>query len=630
MKSNRMRSMLILYGSQTGNAQDAAERVAREATNRGFNARVLPANYYLDTIDRLPQEELVLFLVSTTGQGDFPTNCSLFWKFLRRKSLGSDLLSNVNVAVFGLGDSGYLKYNYTGKLLYRRLATLGAKLVVPLGLGDDQHKYGYDAALDPWLESLWAILGVGDTKSNSDQAQLKPKFRVLATRPPSSHPGDESITATTQRDTKAALNYHESVTVGRKIARLEEAEWKSDLSMDIREGSLCEATVLKNERVTSPDHFQDVRHLGIQHSGIEFRPGDSIAIYPSQSKESIQYIMSRLGLSYDQELVVTLCSMGQGNQRTEVKTTAGILIAGAIDVEGAPPRRTFFEALSQLCPNGIYKDRLSHLGSSKGREDLNEYVTQEGRNVIEVLKDFSCVPITLDWLLSFAPRLQPRHYSAASSLSWSSGIVELLIALVEWKTPGRRLRKGLCSRFISSLAAGDDIVIEVSPGTIHLPPPEVPMILIGPGTGVAPFRSFLQERNSLINQSEANVAPSTLFFGCRYRSKDFFFASEWDSMLQAHVLGGPAGGLVVASSRDLPNTKVYVTHKMKEHAAGVWEAISQGASIFLAGRADKMPNDVEQALLDIIAQEGQMDTSEAKKYLRRMEATARYQMECWS
>jgi sulfite reductase alpha subunit-like flavoprotein len=173
-------------------------------------------------------------------------------------------------------------------------------------------------------------------------------------------------------------------------------------------------------------------------------------------------------------------------------------------------------------------------------------------------------------------------------------------------------------------------MIEVSPGTIHPPPPEVPMILIGPGTGVAPFRSFLQERDSLTKQCEANIAPSTLFFGCRYRSKDFFFASEWNSMLQSHVLGGPAGGLVVAFSREAPNNKVYVTHKMKEHAKGIWEAISHGASIFVAGRADKMPNDVEQALLDIIVQEGQLDISEAKKYLRRMEATARYQMECWS
>ena len=625
--------MLILYGSQTGNAQDAAERVAREATNRGFRVRALPANYYLDMIDQFPQEELVLFVVSTTGQGDFPTNCSLFWKFLRRKSLGPDLLSNVKVAVFGLGDSGYLKYNYTGKLLYRRFATLGAKLVLPLGLGDDQHKYGYDAALDPWLESLWVTLGVGDTMSDSGQAQLKPKFRVVTTRSSSSCNIGESGTASSKDNTERNVsNYQESVIVGRKFASLEEAEWKSDISMDLSQGSICKAAVMRNERVTSPDHFQDVRHVGIdiQHTGIEFRPGDSIAIYPRQSDESIQCILNRLGLSRDDEVAVSLYSRDHKRTTSELKTTAGTLIAGAIDVEGAPPRRTFFEALSQLCPDGMYKERLSHLGSAKGREDLNEYVTQEGRNIIDVLEDFSCVPITLEWLLSFAPRLKPRYYSAASSLSWNSGVVELLIALVEWKTPGRRLRKGLCSRFISSLAPGDDIMIEVSPGTIHPPPPEVPMILIGPGTGVAPFRSFLQERDSLARQCEASIAPSTLFFGCRYRSKDFFFASEWDSMLQSHALGGPAGGLVVASSRDLPNNKVYVTHKMKEHAAGIWEAISQGASIFVAGRADKMPNDVEQALLDIIVQEGQLDMSEAKKYLRRMEATARYQMECWS
>jgi len=147
--------VLILYGSETGNAQDVAELIARESMRRHCQPRLLPADAFMPYIADLPQQPLVIFVVSTTGQGDPPKNIVRLWKFLRRKSLGPDSLSGVATAVFGLGDSGYLKYNTMGKLLYRRLEALGANHLVPLGLGDDQHRSGYDAALDPWISRLW-------------------------------------------------------------------------------------------------------------------------------------------------------------------------------------------------------------------------------------------------------------------------------------------------------------------------------------------------------------------------------------------------------------------------------------------------------------------------------------------
>lgn len=149
-------SILILFGSQTGNAQDVAERIGREGKLLLYQTRVLAMDAY--DVTQLPQEHLVIFVTSTTGQGDVPDNMKRFWKFLLRKGLGSDSLSHMHCAVFGLGDSGYQKYNLVAKKLHRRLEGLGAVQVVERGLGDDQHPNGYEAALDPWLTQLWAAL----------------------------------------------------------------------------------------------------------------------------------------------------------------------------------------------------------------------------------------------------------------------------------------------------------------------------------------------------------------------------------------------------------------------------------------------------------------------------------------
>jgi sulfite reductase alpha subunit-like flavoprotein len=148
--------ILILYATQTGNAQDVAERVGREAARHHLQPLVASMHSYPPS--NLPTEQYVIFVVSTTGQGDPPDSMRAFWKFLLRKSLGPQWLAGTRFAVFGLGDSGYQKYNVTGKKLDRRLSDLGGKPLLPKGLGDDQHPSGFEAGLDPWLASLWVAV----------------------------------------------------------------------------------------------------------------------------------------------------------------------------------------------------------------------------------------------------------------------------------------------------------------------------------------------------------------------------------------------------------------------------------------------------------------------------------------
>lgn len=152
------RRLLVLYGSETGNSQDVAERVVRESKLRHYSPVLMAMESY--DVRLLPSERLVIFVASTTGQGDEPRNMKSFWRFLLRRSLTASALAKLSFAVFGLGDSGYQKYNVTAKKLFRRMQGLGAIAVHSLGLGDDQHPLGYDGSLTPWLSGLWSNLEI--------------------------------------------------------------------------------------------------------------------------------------------------------------------------------------------------------------------------------------------------------------------------------------------------------------------------------------------------------------------------------------------------------------------------------------------------------------------------------------
>jgi len=622
--------LLILYASETGNSQDCAEFLGRQGKARGFRSiRVLPADSYaLSSIEQLPNEEVIVFVASTAGQGEFPRNGRALWKFLRRKSLPSNLLQSVRFAVFGLGDSGYPKYNYCAKLLHKRFETLGGRSVVPLGLGDDQHTHGYDASLDMWMPKLWESLGASEIVDPVG-LELAPKFTVEVVSVAESlgdggREGGEEGVQTGHVGSGEQNGVHQ---VGQLVRKLE-----SPLD-DVLDGPLLSAEVVSNTRVTPSDWFQDTRVLTLNLEAATpacpLDPGDAVAIWPDQDAAAVRSVLEVCKVGYDDVVRLRLRGVQAGgptdvtpgvsaavqasytmnSSDQAITCRAGHLLEGFVDVQGAPPRRTFIQAMAQLCPVGpettMYKERLEYLASAKGREDFYDYVMQEGRTIAEVLADFSCVPMTLEWVLSFAPRLQCRYYSMASALPIDSrsgtaadvttATVDLLAAMVQWKTPGRRLRRGLCSRTIAALSVGDRIMVSLTPGELKPPPLSVPMILVGPGTGIAPLRAFLQDRQLWASRGAA-VSPSVLFCGCRDRTKDFYFADEWCGMVESGVLRE----VVLATSRE-GSPKKYVQDAIKERGDLVRELIlTQGAHVYVCGRADSMPSSVERVLGELL------------------------------
>lgn len=306
------------------------------------------------------------------------------------------------------------------------------------------------------------------------------------------------------------------------------------------------------------------------------------------------------------------------------EAAVGPLVAGCVDVASASPRRFFFEVLSHVATAPHEAERLQYFASAEGRDDLYQYNQREGtrasvctcihtntidagRTVVEVLTvDFPSATPSLEWLLQAAPRLQARAFSIASSPRAHPGQLHLTVAVVQWTTPYKRQRQvgsialrplddaqivtmppmhhqGLCSSWLASLAPAAPVPVWVSRGSLSLPPPSTPLVLVGPGTGVAPLRSVLHERAALA-ASGSPVAPSLLFFGCRSASGDCYYQHEWEGM------GGVLweGRVVVACSRDGPS-KVYVQDKIREHGASVWRLLEGGAHVCVCGSANKMP-----------------------------------------
>ncbi|XP_012708989.2 NADPH-dependent diflavin oxidoreductase 1 [Fundulus heteroclitus] len=590
-------ALLVLYGSQTGTAQDTAHRIGRQAQRRRVKVRVLPLDGY--NVAHLISESLVLFVCSTTGQGDPPDNMKSFWRFLFRKSLPAGSLSCLDCGVLGLGDSSYPKFNFVAKKLHKRLQQLGAGMLLPVGLADDQHDLGPDAVIDPWLGSFWEKVlvlypSLSDVEPLRDDEPLPPSYTF--------HFLDEKAD---QSEERPGAGSEETVpSASRPFA----------------------ARMLSNTRVTEPTHFQDVRliEFDISGSNIEFAAGDVVMIRPQNSAEDVQLFCQLLRLDPDAIFTLSATDGAPVPARLPQPCSVRHLVERYLDV-GAVPRRSFFELLASLASSELERDKLAEFCSAAGQDQLHGYCSRPRRTALEVLADFprTTAEIRTDHLLDLFPEIQPRSFSIASSLKVHQNRLQILMAVVRYRTKLHKPRRGLCSSWLASLdpQQGEVLVpLWVKKGSLRFPREQnTPVVLVGPGTGVAPFRAALQERVS--EGKTANV----LFFGCRSRSKDFYFRSEWEDLVAAGKLK-----LFTAFSRD-QEEKVYVQHRVKENAALLWDLIAnQNACFYIAGNAKLMPGAVCDALKEALQQEGGVSTQEAEQMLEAMEKTGRLQTETWS
>jgi len=621
MATDITRQLLVLYGSQTGTAHDVADRVVRDAKRRHFSSRAVPMDAY--NITNLINEPLIVFVCSTTGQGDTPDNMKTFWKFLLRKDLPASSLESVQFAVLGLGDSSYQKFNVVGKKLQKRLEQLGAKSIVTLGLADDQHDLGVDAVVGPWLSEFWSRAMQRyplppDLEVISESVCPPPKYKVVFIEKNSSQSSELSN------------------------------ETPANKTSPHEPGPLCpfHARLISNRRLTASDHFQDTRliKLDISGSGINYSPGDVAMIQPDNMTATVDAFIELLDL--DPEQLFTLQENDPDVPLPScLPTPCSVrhLVTKYLDIN-AVPRRSFFQMLKYHAKDEMEREKLEEFCSPEGQDELYSYCNRVRRTILEILQDFSKVSVNIPftYLFDLIPAIQPRAFSIASSPKAHPDQIQLLMAVVTYRTKLHLPRRGVCSTWLASLqpdtdtsthdlTAGDTssrhqaavcprIPVWVKRGTIEFPQShDVPMVLVGPGTGLAPFRSLIHERAA---QSKGDV---DLFFGCRSKTKDFYCEDEFSPLVEKGFLR-----LHTAFSRDQED-KIYVQHRLREQGQQVWDCLGKRNGYFyIAGNAKSMPDDVKEALWDVVSTHGDMTLDQAKLFVTKMERDRRFQVEAWS
>nr|XP_045230015.1 NADPH-dependent diflavin oxidoreductase 1 isoform X2 [Macaca fascicularis] len=422
---------LVLFGSQTGTAQDVSERLGREARRRRLGCRVQALDSY--PVVNLINEPLVIFVCATTGQGDPPDNMKNFWRFIFRKNLPTTALCQMEFAVLGLGDSSYTKFNFVAKKLHRRLLQLGGSALLPVCLGDDQHELGPDAAVDPWLRDLWD--------------------RVLSLLPPP--PDLAEIPPGVPLPSKFTLLFLQEAprmgSEGQRVAHPGSQEPPSESKPFL-------APMISNQRVTGPSHFQDVRliEFDISGSGISFAAGDVVLIQPSNSAAHVQQFCQVLGLDPDQLFTLQPREPDVScPTRLPQPCSMRHLVSHYLDIASVP-RRSFFELLACLSLHELEREKLLEFSSAQGQEELFEYCNRPRRTILEVLCDFphTAAAIPPDYLLDLIPAIRPRAFSIASSMLAHPSRLQILVAVVQFQTRLKEPRRGLCSSWLASLDPG--------------------------------------------------------------------------------------------------------------------------------------------------------------------------------
>ncbi|HEX2613468.1 MAG TPA: sulfite reductase subunit alpha [Fibrobacteria bacterium] len=554
--------VLILYGSQSGNAEglahDFAARIRARAGGAALKPRVLGMDAYGD-VD-FSAEKYVLAVNSTWGDGDMPDNAVAFWNWLQGAEAPS--LGHAAVAVLGLGDRNYRRFCQGGKNLDGRFAELGARRLRPLCECDTD----YESAAATWLA---AVLEEIDKELPA------------------------AVTTGGEDPNRSA-----DIRKGDPWVALAEGQSRYDKKNPFP------AALLENRPLNARGSAKDTRHLAFSlvGSGLEYKAGDALGILPRNDYDLADRLILRLNCG--------------GNERVALpwgeESTLRAALVARLDLRRGSVK--LLEALLRGARNPSERARLEELLSAPESDETRAWLDE--RDALDVLDAFAKSNPDPQDVIGAMARLTPRLYSIASSPKAHPGEVHLCVGIVRAQVGGR-LRRGVASTYLAErVPLGTNVPVFVQPSA-HFGVPEngdAPLIMIGPGTGIAPFRAFLEER-----QARGDKGRNWLFFGDQKRSRDFLYGED----LEALHGSGFLTRLDLAFSRDQAE-KVYVQDRMLENARRLYAWLEEGAHFCVCGDAKRMAKDVDAALHRIVAQEGAMSEDKAREYVEGLKKAGRY------
>lgn len=370
------------------------------------------------------------------------------------------------------------------------------------------------------------------------------------------------------------------------------------------------ARVVENRRLSGAESEKDTRHfvIDVAGSGFDYQVGDSLGVFPTNASEAVDEVLALLGASGDEPVQLA-------------RDPAPIPLRQALTsrVSLAAPTRKTMQFLAEKATDIAEHKRLVALLAAGATDTLAAYLAQ--REFSDVLAEFPSARPTPQELVDQMRRLVPRLYSIASSPLKHPTEIHLLVAVVRYMS-NNRPRLGVCSTFLAERVKAGETPVPVFLASSHFRLPEdnaTDVIMVGPGTGLAPFRAFLQER-----EARGSTGRNWLFFGDQRRATDFLYEEELEAMQTRGVLTR----LDTAFSRDQAH-KVYVQDRMRESAAEIWAWLERGASLYVCGDARRMAKDVDQTLHLIVAEHGGLDPVATTEYVKALKRDKRYQRDVY-
>lgn len=630
------RRVIIFYGSQTGTAEDYASRLAKEIKSRFNVAAVVVDTEQVDMkyLDQFPEDAIAIFVMSTYGEGEPTDNAVPFWDLLHDPSFSEDSgdhpLTKLRYFIFGLGNSTYTYFNQASKTVDEKLTSLGATRLGERGEGDDDKSLEDDFLA--WQEKTWPIFAdaLGADESDAGNSQAHDPAYIVA---------------------EHASEFDGNVYQG-------ELGDQSQSHYDAKKP--YPATITSRDLLHNSDRHCLHLEIDIANSGLSYTTGDHVAIWPTNSEVDVARLASVLGLQDKLDTVISVKPADEAATKIPFPqpTSYRAMFRHYLDI-CSPPSRQVLSLVAPYCPTPEASEVLKTLATDKDK--YQHVVAGPVRNLAEVLAyaaPSTTYAIPPGILIEALSRLQPRYYSISSSSIESPNNISVTAVTLRYHpepTPERTIfgvntnylwavhsavhaeDKSEClskhavqgpgGKYFDKQANVAKLPIHVRRSNFKLPANEErPIIMIGPGTGVAPFRGFVRERAYLKKQGK-NVGPTILFFGCRRSTEDFLYQEEWPELFD--TLGAPSR-IITAFSRET-DKKVYVQDKLRENGKEMWELIRKsGATIYICGEAKRMARDVYRTFVDLAQQYGGMDEQAAIDFMTKLKSNNRYQEDVWA
>ena len=533
--------LTILYGSHTGRSEGIAKKLGGLLGEKSISANVVAMDDY--NPKQLTDEENLLVIVSTHGEGEPPEMAEDFHRFITGKR--APKLPNLNFSVLALGDKSYKLFCQTGLDIDHALKQAGAKELFPIVTCD----VDYEEDANTWMNAILE-----------------------------------------------------------KLAALQPATVSSSVATSVQEEAIVynqknpfRATVIDKVKITGRDSDKEVYHveLDLDGSGISYQPGDSVGILTDNPPALVEQIIERLNLDAKAPVVLK-------------KIEYSLNVALRHQVEITLLTRDVIQKYAEKTGNPEVAKILEN------DELLDSYLW--GNDILDLLVEFPA-ELTAQELIDLLRPLPARLYSISSSQEAVGEEVHITVATVRYENKGRN-REGAASTYLADRIEIDEevpVYIERNPGFRLPESDETPIIMVGAGTGIAPFRAFIQQ-----SEVQKRKGKSWLFFGERRFYSDFLYQIEWQKFLKKGVLGK----IDLAFSRD-QEEKIYVQHRLAQQQKEVFDWLQNGASFYLCGDMKYMAKDVQATLLEIIQTQGGMSEQQARDYFKKLKKDKRFQADVY-